>query len=75
MTAFWTLVRRDLALALREGSAVGTALGFYLLVVTLMPLGLGPDLKLLVAHRARRALDRAPARGAAVVAAHVRGRP
>jgi heme exporter protein B len=26
---------------------VGTALGFYLLVVALMPLGLGPDLKLL----------------------------
>jgi heme exporter protein B len=47
MTSFWTLVRRDLALALREGSAVGTALGFYLLVVALMPLGLGPDLKLL----------------------------
>jgi heme exporter protein B len=47
MTGFWTLVRRDLALALREGSAVGTALGFYLLVVALMPLGLGPDLKLL----------------------------
>ena len=47
MTGFWTLVRRDLVLALREGSAVGTALGFYLLVVALMPLGLGPDLKLL----------------------------
>jgi heme exporter protein B len=47
MTGFWTLVKRDLALALREGSAVGTALGFYLLVVALMPLGLGPDLKLL----------------------------
>jgi len=47
MTGFWTLVRRELALALREGSAVGTALGFYLLVVALMPLGLGPDLKLL----------------------------
>ena len=46
MTGFWTLVRRDLELALREGSALGTALGFYLLVVSLMPLGLGPDLKL-----------------------------
>lgn len=47
MTAFITLVKRDLLLALREGSAVGTALGFFLLVVTLLPLGLGPDLKLL----------------------------
>jgi heme exporter protein B len=47
MTGFMTLVKRDLLLALREGSAVGTALGFFLLVVTLLPLGLGPDLKLL----------------------------
>ncbi len=43
--AFWALVRRDLGLAVREGGAVGTALGFYLIVVTLLPLGLGPDLK------------------------------
>jgi heme exporter protein B len=47
MNAFMTLIKRDLVLALREGSAVGTALGFFLLVVTLLPLGLGPDLKLL----------------------------
>lgn len=47
MTRFWTLVRRDLTLAVREGGAIGTALGFFLLVVALMPLGLGPDLNLL----------------------------
>ncbi len=47
MTDFFTLVRRDITLALREGGAIGTALGFFLLVVALMPLGLGPDLKLL----------------------------
>ena len=47
MSAFSTLVKRDLLLALREGGAVGTALGFYLIVVTLLPLGLGPDLNLL----------------------------
>ena len=47
MTAFMTLLRRDLALAVKEGGALGTALGFYLLVVALMPLGLGPDLNLL----------------------------
>ena len=47
MNAFTTLVRRDLALALREGGAIGTALGFYLIVVALLPLGLGPDLNLL----------------------------
>jgi heme exporter protein B len=47
MTAFWALIRRDIALALKDGGAAGTALGFYLIVVALMPLGLGPDLQLL----------------------------
>ena len=47
MMLFWTLVSRDIRLAMREGGAVGTALGFFLLVVALMPLGLGPDLNLL----------------------------
>lgn len=40
-------MRRDLKLAIREGGAIGTALGFFLIVVSLMPLGLGPDLNLL----------------------------
>jgi len=44
---FTALVRRDIRLALREGGAIATALGFYLIVVAIMPLGLGPDLKLL----------------------------
>jgi heme exporter protein B len=47
MSGFRVLLARDLRLALREGGAVGTALGFYLIVVTLMPLGLGPNLQLL----------------------------
>jgi heme exporter protein B len=47
MSTFIALVRRDLMLAWREGGAVGTALGFYLIVVALLPLGLGPDLNLL----------------------------
>ncbi|MBS0242590.1 MAG: heme exporter protein CcmB [Proteobacteria bacterium] len=41
------LLRRDLTLALREGGALGTALGFYLVVVAMLPLSLGPDLALL----------------------------
>jgi heme exporter protein B len=45
--AFLSLLRRDLLLAVRDGGALGTALGFYLLVVSLLPLGLGPDLNLL----------------------------
>jgi heme exporter protein B len=48
MSPFATLLKRDLRLAVREGGAIGTALGFYLVVVALIPLGLGPDLKLLL---------------------------
>jgi len=47
MSAFLALLKRDLTLAIREGAALGTALGFYLVVVAMLPLGLGPDLKLL----------------------------
>lgn len=47
MSAFFTLVRRDLRLAVRQGGALGTALGFYMIVVTMLPLGLGADLNLL----------------------------
>ena len=65
MKAALALLKRDVRLALREGGAIGTALGFYLMVVAITPLGLGPDLNLLVAHRPRHAVDRAPARGAA----------
>jgi heme exporter protein B len=47
MSAFRTLLARDLRLALRDGGSLGTALGFYLVVVALLPLGLGPDQQLL----------------------------
>ncbi|MEO0618987.1 MAG: heme exporter protein CcmB [Pseudomonadota bacterium] len=47
MTAFLAVLRRDLQLGVREGGALGTALGFYLVVIAILPLGLGPDLDLL----------------------------
>ncbi len=47
MKAFLDLVRRDLRLAMREGGAISTAVAFYLIVVAILPLGLGPDLNLL----------------------------
>ncbi len=47
MSAMWALIRRDLTLSLRQGGGVGTALGFFLTVVVLLPLGLGPDQALL----------------------------
>jgi heme exporter protein B len=47
MKSFLALLDRDLRLAVRQGSAAGTALGFYLIAVAIIPLGLGPDLNLL----------------------------
>lgn len=47
MKSFRALVLRDVRLAFREGGAIGTALGFYLIVVALIPVAVGPDLKLL----------------------------
>ena len=47
MSAVLALLRRDLRLAFRQGGGAGTALGFFLVVVAIVPIGLGPDLKLL----------------------------
>jgi heme exporter protein B len=47
MSAGYALLARDVRLAWREGGAIGVALGFYLIVVVITPLGLGPDLNLL----------------------------
>jgi heme exporter protein B len=47
MRAALALLLRDVKLAFREGGAIGVALGFYLVVVAITPLGLGPDLNLL----------------------------
>ena len=47
MSILAALVRRDLLLAWRQGGGIGTALGFFLTVVVLLPLGIGPDQALL----------------------------
>ena len=47
MSAFTAIVGRDLKLAVRQGGGIGTAVGFFLTVVVLLPLGLGPDQALL----------------------------
>ena len=47
MTPFFALLARDLRLAMRTGGGALLALGFFATVVTLIPLGIGPDLKLL----------------------------
>jgi heme exporter protein B len=44
---FAALIHRDLVLAWRIGGGGGMAVAFFLLIVTLVPLGLGPDLPLL----------------------------
>jgi heme exporter protein B len=47
MRGLAALVGRVLRLALRQGGGVGNALGFFLTVVVLLPLGIGPDQALL----------------------------
>jgi heme exporter protein B len=47
VNAIWALIRRDFILSLRQGGGSGTAFGFFLTVVVLLPLGLGPDQALL----------------------------
>jgi len=47
MSVFCELVRRDVLIAWKEGGTLGVALGFYLVVVVLLPLALGPDLNVI----------------------------
>lgn len=47
MTAFWTLLKRDVVLGLRQGGGAGAAAAFMLAVLVLVPLALGPDQNLL----------------------------
>ena len=47
MSAAFALLKRDLRLAFRQAGGTGTALGFFLTFVVLLPLGLGPDQALL----------------------------
>ncbi len=47
MRWFLALLRRDITLAVRQGGGAGLAVGFFLIVVAIFPLGLGPDLALL----------------------------
>lgn len=47
MTLLLALIKRDLLLAARQGGGAGTALGFFLTVVVLLPVGIGPDLAML----------------------------
>lgn len=43
MSAAGALLRRDVALALRQGGGGGVGLAFFVLVVVLVPLGVGPE--------------------------------
>ena len=47
MTAVQTLVLRDIRLATRVGGGGGMAVFFFLIVLSIVPLGVGPDLNLL----------------------------
>ena len=45
--AFLSLIRRDTGLAIRVGGGGGMAVFFFLVVISIVPLGIGPNLKLL----------------------------
>jgi len=47
MSEFFALIRRDLVLARRQGSATTSVAVFFTLTVTLFPLGIGPESALL----------------------------
>jgi heme exporter protein B len=47
VTPFLALLSRDLRLSVREGGGAALALGFFALVATLVPLGVGPDMVVL----------------------------
>ena len=47
MKLFFSFVWRDIQIALREGGAIGTQLGFYAIAVAMIPIAVGPDLNLL----------------------------
>lgn len=47
MTPFWCIVKRDLRLALKHGSDSATVVVFFVLTVTLFPLGVGPEAAML----------------------------
>jgi heme exporter protein B len=47
VSPFFALLTRDLRLSVREGGGAALALGFFALVATLVPLGVGPDMALL----------------------------
>lgn len=47
MRAFLSLIRRDVALAVQVGGGGGMAVFFFLVTVSLLPLGIGPNLNLL----------------------------
>ncbi|TNE37094.1 MAG: heme exporter protein CcmB [Alphaproteobacteria bacterium] len=47
MKAFFSLIARDLKLAARQGSAVALSLCFFVIVIVLFPLGVGPEMTVL----------------------------
>jgi heme exporter protein B len=47
MRSFLVVMRRDVALALRQGGAGTMAVTFFVMAVTLFPFGVGPDIEIL----------------------------
>jgi heme exporter protein B len=43
MSLILALLRRDILISLRQGGGAGTAIGFFLAVIVMLPIGIGPD--------------------------------
>ena len=54
LPAFLQILRRDVRLALRQGSAGTSVVTFFVLAVTLFPLGVGPETAVLTRIAASR---------------------
>ena len=50
--AFFAIIRRDLVLALRRRSEIANPLLFFILVITLFPLGIGAQPQSIASYRA-----------------------
>jgi hypothetical protein len=63
LSAFYILLKRDLILAYRHRSELANPLLFFIIVISLFPLGISPESKKLTGDRSRRDLGGSPTGG------------
>ena len=71
MNIYFTVVQRDLRLAMRRKAEVLNSVFFFVVVATLFPLAIGPRARHAASHRTRRFVGRRFARDHAGSESHV----